>query len=204
MALPRTQRLSFETREERILEAAGRLFARLGYRGTTTRAIAEAAEVNEALLFRHFASKEELYDAFLNRTLEEWNREVLPTLEEFRKLPIHQALTEIARVIVGRMREDPRLVRTMVFASLEDARFGKLFFSKRLPLREFFKSFFKERQERGEIRKEDPAMLATTYLSLVFYYIHIHEVLGVDDFYPRGELATLDFFAGVFLKGVSP
>ena len=45
---------------ERILRAAAALFADTGYRGATTRRIAERAAVNEVTLFRHFGSKQEL------------------------------------------------------------------------------------------------------------------------------------------------
>lgn len=45
---------------EQILCAAARLYAEHGFRGTTTRAIAEAAGVNEVTLFRLFGSKESL------------------------------------------------------------------------------------------------------------------------------------------------
>ena len=41
----------------RILKAAQRLFASLGYDGTTTRELAQAAGVAEGTLFRHFANK---------------------------------------------------------------------------------------------------------------------------------------------------
>lgn len=45
---------------EQILAAAAKLYAEHGFRGTTTRAIAEAAGVNEVTLFRIFGSKETL------------------------------------------------------------------------------------------------------------------------------------------------
>ena len=45
---------------EQILAAAARLYAEHGFRGTTTRAVAEAAGVNEVTLFRIFGSKEQL------------------------------------------------------------------------------------------------------------------------------------------------
>ena len=56
-------RLSGEERRESILRAVGAVFAENGFRGTTTRALAEAAGVSEALLFKHFPSKEALYAA---------------------------------------------------------------------------------------------------------------------------------------------
>src|SRR6516162_10180602 len=54
-------RLSARDRRRQILAIASGIFARKGYQGTTTREIAEEAGVNEALLFRHFPSKENLY-----------------------------------------------------------------------------------------------------------------------------------------------
>lgn len=48
------------TIRDRIIGAAAELFSRSGYRGATTRRIAERADVNEVTIFRHFGSKEEL------------------------------------------------------------------------------------------------------------------------------------------------
>jgi AcrR family transcriptional regulator len=56
-------RLDSEARRGRIVEAALPLFARKGFAGTTTKEIAEAAEVSEALLFKHFPTKAALYGA---------------------------------------------------------------------------------------------------------------------------------------------
>ncbi len=56
-------RLSGEERRQSILRAVGSVFAEHGFRGTTTRALAESAGVSEALLFKHFPSKEALYAA---------------------------------------------------------------------------------------------------------------------------------------------
>lgn len=58
---PRSPRLSATERRQAILSAAAPIFARLGREGATTKEIARAAGVSEALLYRHFASKEALY-----------------------------------------------------------------------------------------------------------------------------------------------
>ncbi|MCR1785072.1 TetR/AcrR family transcriptional regulator [Nocardioides carbamazepini] len=59
------RRMGAEERRASILQAAARVFERTGDLGsTTTKMIAEEAGVNEAILYRHFASKEEIfYDA---------------------------------------------------------------------------------------------------------------------------------------------
>ena len=48
--------------EQKILDAALNLFAREGYKGATTRAIADEAGFNELTLFRKFKNKENLFD----------------------------------------------------------------------------------------------------------------------------------------------
>lgn len=52
-----------ESTKGRILQAAEDCFAELGYRGTTTRDIADAAGVNMAQVHYHWGSKEELWNA---------------------------------------------------------------------------------------------------------------------------------------------
>ena len=59
------ERLTGEERRQRIVEAAVDLFSRKGFRGTTTREIAEAADISEAMIFKHFATKRELYSAII-------------------------------------------------------------------------------------------------------------------------------------------
>ncbi len=52
---------------ERLLEAAAQVYSETGFRGTTTRRIAQVADVNEITLFRHFGTKETLVKAALKR-----------------------------------------------------------------------------------------------------------------------------------------
>jgi len=57
--------LTAEARREAIVEAVRDVFAEKGFDGTTTRELAKAAGVSEALLYKHFPSKEVLYAAML-------------------------------------------------------------------------------------------------------------------------------------------
>jgi AcrR family transcriptional regulator len=56
-------RLSSEERRAAIIRAVRGVFAEKGFDGTTTRDLAEAAGVSEALLFKHFPTKEALFTA---------------------------------------------------------------------------------------------------------------------------------------------
>src|SRR2546428_176813 len=58
-----SSRLSGDERREAIVKAVRKVFAEKGFHGTTTRELACAAGVSEALLFKHFPSKEALYSA---------------------------------------------------------------------------------------------------------------------------------------------
>jgi AcrR family transcriptional regulator len=60
------RRLSAGARKEAIVEAVQDVFAQKGFDGTTTRELAKAAGVSEALLYKHFPSKESLYAAMLD------------------------------------------------------------------------------------------------------------------------------------------
>jgi AcrR family transcriptional regulator len=59
-------RLSADERKQAIVDAVRNLFAEKGFDGTTTRELAKAAGVSEALLYKHFPSKESLYTAMLD------------------------------------------------------------------------------------------------------------------------------------------
>src|SRR2546428_2815276 len=59
-------RMAGEERHLQILRVAMSLFSQRGFRGTTTKEIALAAGVSEAMVFRHFATKKELYSAILD------------------------------------------------------------------------------------------------------------------------------------------
>src|SRR5918997_402597 len=59
-------RMAGEDRRRQIVDVAMRLFSERGFRGTTTKEIATAAGVSEAIIFRHFATKDELYTAIID------------------------------------------------------------------------------------------------------------------------------------------
>jgi AcrR family transcriptional regulator len=71
-------RLPAAERRAAVVETACRIFAKGSYRGSTTAQIARELGVTEPVLYRHFASKRELYlaclDAVWERVRELWER----------------------------------------------------------------------------------------------------------------------------------
>jgi AcrR family transcriptional regulator len=94
------QRLPPDQRRAVIVEAAGRLFGERGYDGTRLADVAAAAGVTKPILYRHFADKERLYLALLERHRDDLERFVVPAegaLEERLRAVLEVWLTYVER-----------------------------------------------------------------------------------------------------------
>jgi AcrR family transcriptional regulator len=73
--------MSGEDRRTAIIKTARRVFVEKGFYRTTTRELAEAAGVSEALLFKHFPSKEALYSAIQISCFKEEGSKIIERLQ---------------------------------------------------------------------------------------------------------------------------
>src|SRR5260221_3250559 len=128
-----TIRLDGEERRKAIVEAAMPLFARKGFARTTTKEIAEAARVSEALLFKHFASKVALYEEILRFGC----RDVDPALERLQTLEAstatlvhmtHFMVLHVATWLLGDPAGQDGKHRLMVNSFLEHRQFARAAF----------------------------------------------------------------------------
>ena len=71
MSTTASPRMAAAGRRAHLLETAARVFVEGSYRGTTTAEIARAAGISEPIIYRHFASKRDLYLAALEHVWEE-------------------------------------------------------------------------------------------------------------------------------------
>lgn len=78
---PARRRLAADDRREAILRSARRAFARNGFRGASTAAIAAGAGCSEPLLYKLYASKQALFAAVLRHATEEMSCTVIELLE---------------------------------------------------------------------------------------------------------------------------
>ena len=105
---------------DRLLSAAAHVYAETGYRGATTRRIAQEADVNEITLFRHFGSK----DALIQEAIRRAARIDLTPLPENPVDPEREltdwcrarfqhlyGLRSLIRKVMGEMEEHPEIVR---------------------------------------------------------------------------------------------
>jgi AcrR family transcriptional regulator len=199
-------RYSAADRRQQILDVALKLFARHGFQGTTTRRIAQAAAVNEALIFRHFPTKEELYWAVLQR---ECDREGGPGAFQ-QKLVTHQGVDRelfvgIACEILDRRSRDTTLSRLLLFSALENHRLSQRFF--RTYLAQYFETlarYIQDGIEDGRFRALDPMLAARGFLGMVVYHAWVQELFAwkqVQKFNNRDVAQTLTdiWFAGMLL-----
>src|SRR5258706_10251861 len=125
-------RLDSDERRQTIVDAAVPLFARKGFAGTTTRELAEAAGISEALLFRHFPSKQLLYREILLLGCEgDPALEKLTTLEPSTATLVCMVRFMVRRFVLGgeceRAELDPRL-RLLLHSFLEDGDYARELF----------------------------------------------------------------------------
>jgi AcrR family transcriptional regulator len=102
-----------ERTHRRILDAAGRCFAELGYAKTTVEEIARAAGVSKALVYLHFRGKEELLEAVFGRTLEEWSAFTWAEIERQEDGTVATAIAAMHRASIEYARDHP-LLRSLV------------------------------------------------------------------------------------------
>jgi AcrR family transcriptional regulator len=126
-------KLSGDERREAIIRAVRRVFAERGFHGTTTRSLAEAAGVSEALLFKHFPNKEALYSAMQSFCSNEPDPEKLERIKALE--PSTSTLVLIVHMMVARIvrrecidDEDPSIHHLLMLRSMmEDGEFARLF-----------------------------------------------------------------------------
>ncbi len=126
--------MTSDLRRQLILGAAKRCFARNGFAGTTTRSVAAAAAISEALLFKHFPSKAALYAEILAEECE-----ADPALAHLLgQEPSTAALVELMQSMVrhfldiadGPDIEEAQRLRLMVTSHLDDGEFARLLYAK--------------------------------------------------------------------------
>ena len=102
-------RLPGPERRESILSAAGRLFAEKGYHGVSIDEIAREVDVSPAIIYRHFRSKQMLFDAVL-QTMSAQRESYVQTVIN-SGTSFEDVLTGMTQVYIKSIDENPDLLR---------------------------------------------------------------------------------------------
>jgi TetR/AcrR family transcriptional regulator len=168
-----TQRLPASDRRRQLLDTALDFFSRKGFEGTTTKEIATAAGVTEAIIFRHFPSKHALYAA----VLEDYHARggFAEYMAEWKAFMDRNDDEGLIRSMVERMIEsyrcEERKHRILLFAALEGHETG-LEHNRQisLPVFELLCQYVKRRQREAALVEYDPGAIIAAVAGMASHY----------------------------------
>ncbi len=172
-------RLRAADRRRQIVTVATALFARQGFNGTTTKEVAGKAGVTEALIFRHFPSKEDLYWAVIESKIQDNSPRDRMQARLAATGTDAEILCGLATDILQRRAKDQTLSRLLLYSALENHRLSHRFF------RAFISGYYgllaayiERRIRAGIFRPVDPMLAARGFLGMIVYHSWVQELFG--------------------------
>ncbi len=155
------------SRRECLIQNACQLFSEAGFEGTTVRQIARQCGITEAAIYKHFDSKKHLYEEVIHSKSHQ--HQIAAHLKAKRgEGDIEGVLYTVARHILDTARNDPELIRMLLFSSLEGFRSSTLLYKEfRQPYILFLREELKERMVAGEIREVNPFITSRCFVGMV-------------------------------------
>jgi AcrR family transcriptional regulator len=192
--------------KERILLAALDMFSQNGYAGTNIRELAASLDMGKSSLYRHFESKEEIWDALLDKMIAYYG-ERFGSAEHLPPVPdTLEGLVEMTMRMVDFTVHDEMVVKTRKLLAIEQFRDER---AKALATRHFltgltqmFTPVFRKMTEKGLLRRDDPEMLAFAYTAPISALIHLcdREPEKMEDAIRKIEAFSLHFIATYGVK----
>lgn len=173
----KNSRMTGDERREQILRTAIELFSKYGFNGTTTKKIASAAGISEAMVFRHFASKDELYEAILHSKICEDGDTHFPWEEDLELTTAMNSNDDakvfyiLAKRFLEKQQSDEDFIRLMLYSGLEEHKLAEEFiltiWSK---LYLFVCEYIKKRQLSGAMRDLDPKIVVRALMGMLIHH----------------------------------
>jgi TetR/AcrR family transcriptional regulator len=201
-------RMTAEDRRQQILDVAVKLFSQRGFRGTTTKEIALAAGVNEAIIFRHFATKSDLYAAIIDgkagsanvKAVQNAIKEAVDSGGDDKKL-----FESVAFHLLEFHEHDDTAMRLLLYSALEGHELAEMIFRNHISkAQRQLADYVKRRISEGAFRRVDPGLAVRGFLGMIINHI-MHkkffkydgdEVLGITN-HQAAERFTEFFLASM-------
>ncbi|MDH5424103.1 MAG: TetR/AcrR family transcriptional regulator [Gammaproteobacteria bacterium] len=166
MAIASNKRLSAPERRSSLIKAAKALFADKGFHGVSIDEIVNAVGVSPAILYRHFKSKDELYDAVLQDfscQRESYVDTIVSSDADFETI-----LRGITAVFIDSIVRQPDLLKIELYSILEghDAH-RKFFLNRWKTFTDFIEYSLNELQSRGKLSRIDSKASALMYQGML-------------------------------------
>lgn len=155
-------------RKSQIINEAKRLFGRHGYDGVTIKQLAEACGITEPALYRHFPSKEEIYNAVLDslKMLLDY-QQLFDRLEDENDLQI--VMSQLAAHILDFFNRHREMYRLLLYSTLrEHSKARKVFREIRGPYAKFLAGRLDRLYAEGVIKKKNNEITARCFVGMVF------------------------------------
>ena len=193
-------RVSAQDRRHQILELATELFARQGYEGTTTRQLAKLAGVNEAIIFRHFPSKQELYWEVIEQQCAMRGGRAQLRHRLAGEGAEREIFVEIAREMLARNRV---LMRLLLFSALEKHQLSERFFRTHVAqYYEVLAEYIRKGIDQGRFRPTDPMLAARGFLGMLVYHFQIQELFGGREYQDFDRQKVAETYVDIWLQGM--
>lgn len=166
-------RMEGSERRLSILRAAVRLFSQRGFRGATTKEIAQAAGISEAMVFRHFATKEELFAAILDHKAcaEGLGDPCELVADAVRRKDDRAVFETLALTALQHHEKDTEFIRLLLHAALEGHQLTEMFWDKYvLRIYEFLSNYIRERQRDGAFRNIEPRVVVRALIGMTMHH----------------------------------
>jgi len=162
-----------EDRRSEILRVAMQLFSQRGFRGTTTKEIALAAGVSEAMVFRHFATKEQLYSAILDQKacLHETMDPLHIVNEALARKDDRAVFEGLALDALNQHDCDPQFHRLLLHSALEEHELATMFWEKFVKrVYRILSKYIRERQREGAMVDVDPLVVVRAFIGMIIHH----------------------------------
>jgi len=190
-------------RRQEILAAAMELFAKKGFQGTTTRDLASQAEVNEAIIFRHFNNKQELYSAILEHKAGDRSD---ARLEEFERLAKEgddeRFFQAVGTAFLEKHEKDTTFMRLLLFSALEGHELSEMFVAS-MTARNPISNYIRKRIEEGAFRPMDPQLAARGFMGMFASFVLWQEIFDFKKTQPYDREEVVRTFVSLFLGGIT-
>lgn len=163
-------RMAAEDRRQQILDVAVQLFSQKGFRGTTTKEIALTAGVNEAIIYRHFATKSELYSAIMDQKASSAEVQTLQRVigEAMERGDDRQVFESFAFHILEFHDNDDTAMRILFYSALEGHELAEMIFTNHiLKQHRRLSEYVKKRIAAGAFRQADPVIVVRAFVGMV-------------------------------------
>jgi AcrR family transcriptional regulator len=193
-----------DSKRQDILKAAMDVFARSGFRGTTTRDLASHADVNEAIIFRHFHTKNDLYRAILEEKVTQVRDAQCRALEELSVQSDPQTFLEtLGRQFLERHEQDTTFMRLLMFSALEGHELSEMFIAE-IAGKDPLASYLERLMDEGVFRRMDPNLAARAFLGMFVCFLQMQEIFGQKKSWTFDRSEVVKTFVSIFLSGMKP